>query len=57
MNLYESSIKIKEKGGVPLGNMITEAAIPKLMWVLGQTQQKKDNIIDEMLTDVAGELL
>lgn len=36
MNAYESSLRLKEAGVIPLRDMIMEAAWPKLMWVLGQ---------------------
>lgn len=55
MDLYKSSLELKEAGAVPLKDMITEAAIPKLMWILKQTSMKKE-IIELMLTDFCGEI-
>lgn len=55
MDLYISSIEIKKSGAVPLKSMITEAAIPKLMWVLGQSSSKEE-VIELMLTNICGEM-
>lgn len=57
MDSYISSTKIKKEGGVvPLKSMITEAAIPKLMWVLGQKTSSKEEVIELMLTNICGEI-
>jgi L-asparaginase type I len=56
MDIYKSSIEINKMGGQPLGNMIAEAAIPKLMWILSMTKDKNE-IIELMLKDASGELL
>jgi len=55
MDSYSSSIEIKNSGAVPLRSMITEAAIPKLMWVLRQTSSKEE-VIELMLTNICGEM-
>ena len=55
MNTYISSEKLKEVGAVPLKDLITDAAIPKLMWVLGQTNSK-NKVIELMLTNICGEM-
>jgi L-asparaginase len=55
MDSYFSSIEIKNSGAVPLRSMITEAAIPKLMWVLGQTSSPEE-IKELMLTNICGEM-
>ena len=55
MDLYGSSIELKTSGAVSLNSMITEAAIPKLMWVLGQASSKKE-VIELMLTNICGEM-
>lgn len=55
MDTYISSRELKEKGAIPLKDMITEAAIPKLMWILGQTSSKKE-IEDLMQTNICGEI-
>ncbi|HEY9205136.1 MAG TPA: asparaginase domain-containing protein [Candidatus Methanoperedens sp.] len=55
MDTYISSRKLKEVGAIPLKDMITEAAIPKLMWVLGQTSSIKE-VTEMMLTNLCGEI-
>ena len=50
MDSYNSSAELKKHGAVPLNSMITEAAIPKLMWVLRQTSSKEE-VIELMLTN------
>lgn len=55
MTTYQSSINIREAGAIPLKDMITEAAIPKLMWVLGQTKVREE-VVDLMLTNLVGEI-
>lgn len=55
MSTYESSIRIRDAGVTQLGDMTTEAALAKLIWVLGQTQEIK-NIKDLMLENLAGEI-
>ncbi len=56
MESYGSAELLREAGVVPLKDMITEAAIPKLMWVLGQTQNRAE-ITKLMLTNLSGEIL
>lgn len=56
MESYGSAELLRNAGVVPLKDMITEAAIPKLMWVLGQTQNKEE-ITKLMLTNLSGEIL
>lgn len=55
MNLYETSISLKEAGIIPLGNMIWESAIPKLMLASANFNQKED-IIKYMQNNIAGEI-
>lgn len=55
MDMYKSSIELKEAGAIPLRDLITETAITKLMWVLKQTNEKSE-IINLMLTNFSGEI-
>jgi len=55
MDSYNSSTEMKKHGVVPLKSMITEVAIPKLMWVLGQ-KSLKEEVIELMLTNICGEM-
>ena len=55
MDTYITSKKLREVGAVPLKDLITEAAIPKLMWVLGQTNSKH-KVTELMLTNLCGEM-
>jgi len=52
---YESTSRLYDARVVSLHDMTTEAALPKLMWVLGQTSDR-DLIEDLMLTNLAGEI-
>jgi len=55
MNLYETSISLKEAGMIPLGNIIWESAIPKLM-LASANFNKREDIIKFMQTNIAGEI-
>ncbi len=55
MDIYQSSINIKNAGAIPLKDMTTEAALAKLIWVLGQTKVK-EHITELMLRNLAGEI-
>lgn len=54
-DLYEVSRPLKEAGVIPAYDMTTEAAVTKLMWVLGKTDDM-DEVRAEMLTDYCGEI-
>lgn len=56
MGPYGSSEEMKRQEVVPLKSMITEAAIPKLMWVLGQKTSSNEEVIKRMLTNICGEV-
>jgi len=54
MNVYETGRDLLAMGVVPLGDMLSETAYVKMMWVLGRTA----DIVkakEMMLTDIAGE--
>ena len=53
MNLYETSKSLKEAGIIPLGNMIWESAISKLM-LASANFNKKEDIVEYMQTNIAG---
>lgn len=55
MDTYVSSKELKEAGAIPLKDMITESAIPKLMWALGQVDSQKE-VINLMLHNISGEI-
>lgn len=55
LTLYVSTSRLYEAGVVSLRDMTTEAALPKLMWILGQTADA-DEIKDLMLTNLANEI-
>lgn len=42
LNVYSTGRKLKEAGVIPLEDMLSETAYVKLMWVLGQTKNKKE---------------
>jgi glutamyl-tRNA(Gln) amidotransferase subunit D len=55
MNVYVTGRDLLNIGVTPLGDMISETALVKLMWVLGQTRSP-DKIRELMLQTVAGEI-
>lgn len=55
MNSYRTSIELREAGVIPLKDMISEAAITKLMIVLGQ-KSNYDDVINVMVNNIAGEI-
>lgn len=54
-DIYEVSRPLKDAGIIPAYDMTTEAAVTKLMWVLGQTSDRA-KIRKMMLTNLCGEL-
>ncbi|MBQ2984921.1 MAG: asparaginase [Clostridia bacterium] len=54
-DIYEVSHSLKEAGVISAGDMTTEAAVTKLMWVLGHTREM-DGIRRMMNTDYCGEI-
>ena len=55
MNIYETGIRALEAGVYQAFDMTTEAAITKLMWVLGQTQDPEE-IKKYLTTNLCGEV-
>lgn len=55
MDTYVSSKKLLDAGVTPLEDMITEAAIPKLMWVLGHYESRQD-VVKKMRENISGEI-
>lgn len=53
--LYEVGRKLLECGAIPGRDMTTEAAVTKLMWALGQTDDV-DEVKKYFATDIAGEV-
>ena len=55
-NVYESTVHIRDEGGIFLSGMIPETALVKAMWGLGRTIDR-DSLVRLMLTPIAGELV
>jgi len=55
MNVYETGRDLLALGVVPLGDMISETAYVKMMWVLGQTRDIA-KAKEMMITNIASEL-
>lgn len=55
LRVYETGREMLSRGVIEGGNMLPEAALPKLMWALGHTQEV-DEVKKIMQTDIAGEL-
>jgi len=55
MNVYSTGVDLQKIGVHPLEDMLPETAVVKLMWVLGQTDDRAK--IEEMMhTNLAGEI-
>ncbi|AEB94615.1 Glu-tRNA(Gln) amidotransferase subunit GatD [Metallosphaera cuprina] len=54
MNVYQTGRILQQAGVIPLGDMLPEVALVKLMWVLGQTDDL-EQITKIMLKNVVGE--
>ena len=55
LSVYETGMKALEAGVISAHDMTSEAAITKLMWVLGQTDDP-DEIRNEFARDICGEI-
>ncbi len=55
LSLYAVGKQLAAQGVIPAHDMTTEAAVTKLMWVLGQTDDLRE-VARRMLTNVAGEI-
>jgi len=55
MNVYTNGRELLKLGVVPGGDMLPETALVKLMWVMGQTNDR-DEVIKMMGTNLRGEL-
>jgi glutamyl-tRNA(Gln) amidotransferase subunit D len=56
MNVYSTGRDLQALGILPLGDMLPETALVKMMWVLAQTKDAEE--AKKMLkTNIAGELL
>jgi glutamyl-tRNA(Gln) amidotransferase subunit D len=55
MNVYDTGRDLLEIGVVPLGDMLSETALAKMMWAVGQTKNAEET--KRLLTEnIAGEL-
>ncbi|MFA9378911.1 MAG: asparaginase [Lachnotalea sp.] len=55
LEIYQTGQKILNSGVISAGDMTSEAAVTKLMWVLGQTDNKEE-ISEYFKTNMAGEI-
>jgi len=56
MDMYEVGQKAKRAGAVGCGNMTTETALVKLMWILGNFSVQKEEVEELMLRSFCGEV-
>jgi len=54
LNVYSTGRDMVSAGAVPLGDMLPETAYVKLMWAMGQTDDREE-VRRLMLTNIAGE--
>ena len=54
MDKYETSLRLRDLGVIPLGSMMWESAIPKLMLATANLNSA-ENVISYMKTNIAGE--
>ncbi len=55
MRVYRTGVELVQRGVIPAEDMLPETALVKLMWVLGQTQNKEE-VRAYMLKNIAGEI-
>jgi glutamyl-tRNA(Gln) amidotransferase subunit D len=55
LNIYSTGRDMIAAGAFPVGDMLPETAYVKLMWAMGQTEDREE-IQKIMLTNIAGEL-
>ncbi len=55
MNVYTTGRDLQKIGVIPLGDMIPETAVVKMMWAFGQTQNTQE-VKSLMRTNIAGEI-
>jgi glutamyl-tRNA(Gln) amidotransferase subunit D len=55
MNVYDRGVDLMEIGVLPLGDMLPETAMVKMMWVLAQTENLKEAKM-LLTTNINGEL-
>jgi glutamyl-tRNA(Gln) amidotransferase subunit D len=55
LNVYSTGRDMIAAGALPVGDMLPETAYVKLMWAMGQTDDREE-ISKIMLTNIAGEL-
>lgn len=54
MNVYTTGRKLQNAGVVPLGDLLPETALVKLMWILAHTNDVEE-VRKMMLKNLAGE--
>jgi len=42
MNVYDTGMYLQKVGVIPLGDMLPETALVKMMWCFGQTKTKEE---------------
>lgn len=55
LNVYSKGRDLLKIGVIPLGDMLAETALVKLMWTLGQTEDPLE-VKETMLTNIVGEV-
>jgi glutamyl-tRNA(Gln) amidotransferase subunit D len=55
MNVYNQGRDLLKRGVIPLGDMLSETALVKLMWAFGQTDNTEE-VKKLMVANIAGEI-
>ncbi|MEM4735701.1 MAG: Glu-tRNA(Gln) amidotransferase GatDE subunit D, partial [Candidatus Thorarchaeota archaeon] len=55
LNVYRTGVELLELGAVPCGNMLSETALVKMMWLLANTSDSEE-VAQKMPIPLVGEI-